>query len=125
MNWAEYLNAQIPNSMYLGIIMATLPSTTMQSTSSMPEILGIPSRSAAPSLPPGLSQTASPSVQPEQSSRAQPAGLSGIGNVGSGFPTQSASQPPYRGWDLPTDPYSGLGPYRSLSGGLKPPRRPS
>ena len=124
-NWAEYLNAQIPNSTYLGTLVATLPSTTVQSSVSLPENLGIPSRFAAPSLPPGLSQTAGPSVQPGQSSRAQPAGPSGIGTFGSGFPTQSASQPQYRGLGLPKDPYSGLGSYGSLGGGPEPPRRPS
>ena len=124
MNWADYLNAQIPNSTHLGTLVTTLPSTTVQTNVSMLEILGIPNRSAAPTLPPGLSQTAGPSVQPAQSSHSQLAGPSGLGYVGSGLPTQSASQPPYRVLGLPKDPYSGLGSYGSLGGGPEPPRRP-
>ena len=54
-NWAEYLNAQIPKGTYLGTLVTTLPSTTVQTNVSMPENLGIPSRSAAQSFPPGLS----------------------------------------------------------------------
>ena len=66
-NWAAYLNAQIPNNTYLGTIL-TPPSTTVQSNVSMPDNLGISSRSAAPSRPPGLSQAADPSIHPGQSS---------------------------------------------------------
>ena len=74
--------------------MATLPSTTVQSTVSMPGNLGIPSRFVAPSRPLGLSQVAKPSLQ---ATCGQSAGPSAMPSSISGDWEQSQGQSQNKG----------------------------
>ena len=57
-NWSEYLNRQIPLTTYLGTIVQTVPSTTVQSTMPTLEVLGISSGISAPVLLPEFSPAA-------------------------------------------------------------------
>ena len=67
-SWSNYLRDNVPTSLYLGTMVTTIPSTTVQGNVFMPENVGIPSeiRAPAPLFPHGINQTAGPSIQPGQ-----------------------------------------------------------
>ena len=62
-NWSEYLNQQIPINPYLGTMVHTVPSTTIQASTSRPENVGISNQTSVPITPPGLSQLTQPPSQ--------------------------------------------------------------